>query len=128
MAAGLVPRHFERIGIVEASRTGAAAAGFPATLSAETLRLAVFETTEAAGEALAYATACISALFNDSSTAASDDDFLDRLTPRVSVMLILEGLQRRGYVRVDYGDALDPMALEARIQMVGDLGPKPPIS
>ena len=101
---------------------------FLATLSAETLRLAVFETTEAAGEALAYATACISALFNDSSTAASDDDFLDRLTPRVSVMLILEGLQRRGYVRVDYGDALDPMALEARIQMVGDLGPKPPIS
>ena len=69
---------------------------FLATLSAETLRLAVFETTEAAGEALAYATACISALFNDSSTAASDDDFLDRLTPRVYVMLILEGLQRRG--------------------------------
>ncbi len=65
---------------------------FLATLSAETLRLAVFETTEAAGEALAYATACISALFNDSSTAASDDDFLDRLTPRVYVMLILEGL------------------------------------
>ena len=96
MAAGLVPRHLQRIGIVEASRTGAAAAGFPATLSAETLRLAVFETTEAAGEALAYATACISALFNDSSTAASDDDFLDRLTPRVYVMLILEGLQRRG--------------------------------
>src|SRR5229473_2990182 len=87
MAAGLVPRHFERIGIVEASRTGAAAAG------------------------LAYATACISALFNDSSTAASDDDFLDRLTPRVYVMLILEGLQRRGYVRVDWGDALDPMAM-----------------
>ena len=29
---------------------------FLATLSAETLRLAVFETTEAAGEALAYAT------------------------------------------------------------------------
>ncbi len=69
---------------------------FLATLSAETLRLAVFETTEAAGEALAYATACISALFNDSSTAASDDDFLDRLTPRVYAMLILEGLQRRG--------------------------------
>ena len=77
---------------------------------------------------MAYAAACISALFNDPSTAASDDDFLDRLTPRVYVMLILEGLQRRGYVRVDYGDALDPMALEARIQMVGDLGPKPPIS
>src|SRR6266851_7718365 len=55
-----------------------------------------FETTEAAGEALAYATACISALFNDSSTAASDDAFLDRLTPRAYVMLILEGLQRRG--------------------------------
>ena len=72
---------------------GAAATGFPGdALSAETLRLAVFETTEAAGEALAYATACISALFNDSSTAASDDDFLDRLTPRVYVMLILEGL------------------------------------
>jgi|SRR6266566_1731332 len=100
---------------------------FLATLSAETLRLAASETAEAAGEVLAYATACISALFNDSSTAASDDD-LDRLTPRVYVMLILEGLQRRGYVRVDYGDALDPMALEARIQMVGDLGPKPPIS
>ena len=65
---------------------------FLATLWAETLRLAVFETTEAAGEALVYATACISALFNDSSTAASDDDFLDRLTPRVYVMLILEGL------------------------------------
>ena len=127
MAAGLVPRHFERICIVEANHTGAAAAGFLATLSAETFRLAASETAEAAGEVLAYATACISALFNDSSTAASDDD-LDRLTPRVYVMLILEGLQRRGYVRVDYGDALDPMALEARIQMVGDLGPKPPIS
>ena len=86
---------------------------FLATLSAETLRLAVFETTEAAGEALAYATACISALFNDSSAVASDDDFLDRLTPRVSVMLILEGLQRRGYVGVDWGDALDPMAMGA---------------
>ena len=86
---------------------------FLATLWAETLRLAVFETTEAAGEALVYATACISALFNDPSTAASDDDFLDRLTPRVYVMLILEGLQRRGYVRVDWGDALDPMAMGA---------------
>src|SRR5713101_2184610 len=83
---------------------------FLATLWAETLRLAVFETTEAAGEALAYASACISALFNDSSTAASDDA-LDRLTPRVQVMLILEGLQRRGYVGVDWGDALDPMAM-----------------
>src|SRR6266566_233840 len=86
---------------------------FLATLSAETLRLAVAETTEAAGEALAYATACLSALFNDSSTAASDDDFLDRLRPRVYVMLILEGLPRRGYVRVDWGDALDPMAMGA---------------
>jgi len=127
MAASLVPRHFERICVVEANHTGAAAAGFLATLSAETFRLAASETAEAVGVGLAYATSCISALFNDSSTAASDDD-LDRLTPRVYVMLILEGLQRRGYVRVDYGDALDPMALEARIQMVGDLGPKPPIS
>src|SRR6266852_2696310 len=64
-------------------------------------------------EALADATACLSALFNDSSTAASDDDFLDRLTPRVYAMLILEGLQRRGEVRVDWGDALDPMAMGA---------------
>jgi len=69
---------------------------FLETLAAETLRLAISETAEAAGEVLAYVTACISALFNDSSTAASDDDFLDRLTPRVYVMLILEGLQRRG--------------------------------
>jgi hypothetical protein len=42
-----------------------------------------------------YATACLYALFNDSSTAVSDDD-LDRLTPCVQVMLILESLQRRG--------------------------------
>ncbi len=47
----LVPRHFERICIVEASRTGAAAAGFP--LSFETLRLAVSESAEKAGEILA---------------------------------------------------------------------------
>src|SRR5229473_7553891 len=96
---------------------------FLATLSAETLRLAVSEAAEPAGEVLAYATACIYALFNDSSTAASEDD-LDRLTPRVHVMLILESLQRRGYVRVDWGAPLDPMALDARIQIVGDLGPK----
>src|SRR5204863_7465548 len=100
---------------------------FLATLSSETLRLAVSESAEEAGEVLAYATACLNALFNDSSTAVSDDD-LDRLTSRVYVMLILESLQRRGYVRVDYGDALDPMALEARIQIIGDLRSKPPIS
>ena len=39
--------------------------------------------------------ATLYALFNDSSTAVSDDD-LDRLTPRVPVMLILESLPRRG--------------------------------
>jgi hypothetical protein len=96
---------------------------FLATLSSETLRLAASESAEEAGQVLAYATACLNALFNDSSTAVSDVD-LDRLTPLVHVMLILESLQRRGYVRVDWGDALDPMALDARIQIVGDLGPK----
>ena len=43
----------------------------------------------------ANATACLYALFNDSSSAVSDDA-LDRLTPPVQVMLILESLQRRG--------------------------------
>ena len=98
---------------------------FLATLSSETLRLAVSESAEKAGEVLAYATTCLHALFYDSSTAVSDDD-LDRLTPRVHVMLILESLQRRGYVHVDYGDALDPMALDARVQIIGDLGPSDP--
>src|SRR5260370_39679607 len=96
---------------------------FLATLSAETLRLAVSEAAEPGGEVLAYATACIYALFNDSSTAASEDD-LDRLTPRVHVMLILESLQRRGYVRVDWGAPLDPMALDARIQIIVDVRSK----
>ena len=100
---------------------------FLATLSSETLRLAGSESMEQAGEVLAYATACLNALFNDSSTAVSDDD-LDQLTPRVHVMLVLESLQRRGYVRVDWGDALDPMALDARIQIIGDLRSKPSIS
>ncbi len=99
---------------------------FLATLSAETLRLAVSEAAEPGGEVLAYATACIYALFNDSSTAASEDD-LDRLTPRVHVMLILESLQRRGYVRVDWGAPLDPMALDARIQIIVDVRSKQPL-
>jgi hypothetical protein len=89
---------------------------FLATLSSETLRLAASESPEETGEVLAYATACIHALFNDPSAAVSDNH-LDRLTPRVHVMLILESLQRRGYVRVDYGDALDPMALGACKQL-----------
>jgi len=68
---------------------------FLATLSSETLRLAVAEFAEKAGEILAYATACLWALFNDSSSAVSDDA-LDRLTPPVPGMLILESLPRRG--------------------------------
>ena len=34
-------------------------------------------------------------------------------------MLILEFSQRRGYLRVDYGDVLDPLASEAAIQIIG---------
>ncbi len=101
---------------------------FLEALSAETLRLALSEAPEIAGEVLAYTTVCLSTLLNDSGTAASDDDFLDRLTPPVCVMLALEGLHRRGYIRVDWGDALDPMSLDARIQIARDLGLKPPIS
>src|SRR2546428_7939328 len=60
---------------------------FLATLWAETLRLAVFETTEAAGGGLVFSTACLKALFNDSHTPASPHDFFCRLSPRVDCPL-----------------------------------------
>ena len=91
---------------------------FLAALSTETLRLAGSESGES-GEALAFTTICLRGLFADSSVTPSEDE-LDSWTLRVHVMLILESLQRRGYVRVDYGaGALDPLASDAGIQIIG---------
>ena len=91
---------------------------FLAGLSIETLRLAGAESDEA-GEVLTLATICLWGLFTESSVTPSEDE-LDRWTLRVHVMLILESLQRRGYVRVDYGaGALDPLASDAGIQIIG---------
>src|SRR5260370_30931140 len=67
---------------------------FLATLSFETLRLAVSESAEEAREGLAYATACLNALFNNPRAQISDAD-LDRLTPRVPVMLVPASVKRR---------------------------------
>jgi hypothetical protein len=48
------------------------------------------------------------------------DEELDRWVSRVHVMLILESRQRRGYVRVDYGDSeLDSLAADAPIRLIG---------
>jgi hypothetical protein len=90
---------------------------FLAALSAEMLRLAGAESDEA-GEVVAYATICLRGLFSDPGVTPSDEE-LDRWTPRVHVMLILESLQRRGYVYVNYGDsALDPLAADAPIRLI----------
>jgi len=94
---------------------------FLAPLSAETLRLAGAESEEA-GEVVAYATICLHGLFSDPGVTSSDEE-LDRWTSRVHVMLIVESLQRRSYVRVDYGDsALDPLAADAPIRLIGTWG------
>ncbi len=86
-------------------------------LTVETLRLAGAETDEG-GEATSYAAVCLRALFTDSTVVASDEE-LYRWHCRVCLMLILEFLQRHGYLRVDYGDVLDRLASEAAIQVTG---------
>ncbi len=88
---------------------------FLGRLTVDTLRLAGAETDEG-GEATSYAAVCLRALFTDS--AASDEE-LYRRHCRARVMLILEFLQRHDYLRVDYGDVLDPLASEAAIKIIG---------
>ena len=91
---------------------------FLAALAAETVRLIGAESDES-GEALIYATICLRALFADPHVAPSDEEF-DQWSCRVQIMLILESLQRRGYVHVAYDDcAVDPFTSDARIRVVG---------
>jgi hypothetical protein len=90
---------------------------FLAALSLETLRLAGAESDEG-GEAVTYAAICLLALFTDTTVAPSDRE-LHRWSSHTRVMLILEFLQRRGYLRVDYGNALDPLGSQAAIRIIG---------
>ena len=79
---------------------------FLEALATETVRLIGAESDES-GEPLIYATICLRALFTDPHVApsASDEEF-DQWCSRVQIMLIMESLQRRGYVRVAYEDCL----------------------
>ncbi len=91
---------------------------FLAALSSETLRLAGAESEEA-GELLALATIGLRGVFTDSNAPQPEEE-LDRWSSRVYVMLILQSLERRGYVRVDYdADALDPLTSDAPIRVIG---------
>ena len=66
---------------------------------------------------MAYATICLRALFSDPGVTPSDEE-LDQWTPWVQVMLILESLQRRGYVDVDYGDSAPDSLADAPIRLL----------
>jgi hypothetical protein len=91
---------------------------FLEALATETVRLIGVESDES-GEALIYATICLRALFTDPHVAFSDEEF-DQWSSRVHIMLIMESLQRRGYVHVSYEDcAVDPFTSDAPIRIIG---------
>ncbi len=71
------------------------------------------------GEALIYATICLRALFTGPHVAPTDEEF-DQWSSRVHIMLIMESLQRRGYVRVAYEDcAVDRFTSDAPMRVIG---------
>src|SRR6266581_3021364 len=85
---------------------------FLEALATETVRLIGAESDES-GEALIYATICLRALFTGPHVAPTDEEF-DQWSSRVHIMLIMESLQRRGYVRVAYEDcAVDRFTSDA---------------
>lgn len=91
---------------------------FLQALATETVRLIGAESDES-GEALIYATICLRALFTDPNVTLSDEEF-DRWSSRVHIMLIMESLQRRGYVHVAYEDCVgDPFKCDASIRVIG---------
>jgi hypothetical protein len=91
---------------------------FLEALATETVRLICAESGES-GEALIYATIWLRALFTNSHVAFSDEEF-DQWSSRVHIMVIMESLQRRGYVHVAYEDcAGDPVTSDAPIQVIG---------
>ncbi len=99
-------------------------------LGSETLRLAGSESEEG-GEVVAFATVCFRALFTGPDVTDSDDE-LDEWTAPVQAMLIMESLERRGYLHVAYGDSIpDPLnsdvpvrVIETRLESVWPAGAK----
>src|SRR5262245_43882650 len=90
---------------------------FLAALSAKTLRLVVSESA-GYGEVLTHATICVRALLTDGASPPSDGE-VQRWSSRVQLFLILESLERRGFLRVDYSElARDPLTAEPFIHVV----------
>ncbi len=91
---------------------------FLAALATETVRLIGTESDES-GEALMYTAIYLRALLTSPDVVPSDEEF-DEWSSRVQVMLIMESLQRRGYVHVAYDDPVtDPLACDALPQVIG---------
>ena len=65
--------------------------------------------SDESGEALMYAAIYLRSLLTSPDVVPSDEEF-DEWSSRVQVMLIMESLQRRGYVHVVYEDPVtDPL-------------------
>ena len=91
---------------------------FLAALATETVRLIGTESDEG-GEALIYAAIGLRVLFTGPDVIASEEE-LDQWSSRVQVMLIMESLQRRGFVHVAYEDPVtDPLGCDALPQVIG---------
>ena len=91
---------------------------FLGALATETLGLVGTESHEGF-EAVIHAAICLRAMFTGSRIAASDEE-LDEWGSRIRVVLIMESLQRRGYLQVDYEDSvMDPFSSDAPIRAIG---------
>jgi hypothetical protein len=92
---------------------------FLAAVSANTLRLIAYE-FEGFGEALMQATICVRALLTRDPSVPSDED-VEKWSSRVQLFLILESLERRGFIHVDYGECSnDPLNAEPIIRVIGE--------
>ena len=89
---------------------------FLAAVSGDTLRLIVSELEEF-GEALTHATICVRVLLTGDSNIPSEEE-LDRWSSRVHLFLILESLERRGFIHVDHVGSGDSFFAEPIIRII----------
>lgn len=91
---------------------------FLKALSSNTLRLSAYDSEECR-EALTQATISVWALLTSASNIPSEEE-VNRWSPRVHLLLILESLERGGFIQVDHGEiGHKPLSAEPLIRVIG---------